>query len=155
MGEDKKLVLRLLHRVWSPRWDWHGDSINFNASLVFTKDRLIINYLGLVKLHFLKEDIIDIEIERHTFLNWIILKHNIDNYPKYLAFSSLFTKTEDLLEKIRSTGFLDKNLPTTDQSIIDDVRKIQKKEIIPPYLWALIAMCIVVIFGYAILTGAF
>ncbi len=146
--KEDKLVLKLLTRTSS--WSLQNNTAT-GTTLTFTNDRLDIKYLGLFTFSFLKEDIISIEpyevnsLISSLSINWIKINHKVSKYFSFLVFGSMSKSSEEIIKEIESTGFLDKSSLTTNQDIIDDVRKVQKKEIIPDYLWILIAICILVI----------
>lgn len=135
--KENKLVLHVNRLI---RNNTEG---NGGATLTFTKDRLDIRLGLIIKLSFLKEDIISIEPSGPFSIigaDWFEIKHNIKKYPKFLVFSYNFYNYNDILKKIESTGFLDKTSPTTDQKVIDEVRKMQEREIVPKYIMVLIAV---------------
>lgn len=150
---ENKVVLRVFTRT--SRYNTYSENISFNTSLIFTKDRLDIRYLGMFKMSFLKEDIISIEpygtSSLISFADWFIINHKVDNYSNFLVFKAPFKNYGEVIKKIEPTGFLDKKLTTTDQSIVDDVRKTQERKIFPNYLVILIIACLLILFTYVII----
>lgn len=145
---EKKFVFRVIADMKPVTSLFLGSMLFWGNSLTFTKNRLDITYSGLVRLSFLKEDVISIEVYQPEYdmnWKWIKINHKIKDYPEHLVFKSPFKSAENLLKEIEATGFLDKNISDIDNSTREIIRKKQKGLYVPDYFVILVSILILVI----------
>jgi hypothetical protein len=112
------------------------------VSLTVNADRLDLNASIVGNYSFTWDDILS--IESYSFIGkGIKINHNVPDYKKHIVFWS--SDNEDLIRKIRDTGFLDRNKSHIKQEIKDQVRERQKQGAFPMKPLAalsIIAICI-------------
>lgn len=101
----------------------------FPSSLICSQDILEINELGSIEKYiFTRGDIISIDLYKGLFIQYgIRINHKVKEYSEYICFHSFSENDEEIIKKIKSTGFLDKDISLVDEKIIKRVKMLQKK----------------------------
>jgi len=101
----------------------------FPSSLICSQDILEINELGgIEKYIFTRDDIVSIDLYKGLFIQYgIRINHKVKEYSEYILFHGFSENDEDIIKKIKLTGFLDKDISLADKDVIERVKILQKK----------------------------
>jgi len=158
--KEKQKIKGKLHVGYSyPTHNGEKSGWQLFKEMSFNSDRL--DFSGGAfnnKYSFLKEDIISIE-PYTTFLPYrkgVRIIHKVKNYYPWFIFTSSKENSDNLIRKIKESGFFDGDNSKIDIETVNEVRTIQKGSLkLTPFLKIYIIIIVLFIVSYFVFNWNF